>query len=210
MLANNKTFHGSIQSTIHYTTPIFFSAICVSTNLLVTVSKGGRFLSSWFPSYSEPEQSSSKSHTITTFWIRLISSWILYAFQEGGHFTNWTELNICPESKPKLCYDRRPVGKTVLVSDHHLRPANNFSFSSMAIIFRQFGYCYYEPPPLTRGGVCNLQLLLRLARAVVLVLSLAGPMTIFYCLKCEIPPTWRARFPYFFSLGIRWLSYIHR
>jgi hypothetical protein len=33
-------------------------------------------------------------------------------------------------SKPKLCYDRRSVGQSVLVSGTHLGPATNFSPSS--------------------------------------------------------------------------------
>jgi hypothetical protein len=39
-------------------------------------------------------------------------------------------------SKSKLCYDRRSVGQSVLVSGDHLGPATN-SFSSFLIIFKQ-------------------------------------------------------------------------
>jgi hypothetical protein len=35
-------------------------------------------------------------------------------------------------------------------------------------------------------------------------------MTIFYCLKFEAPPTWRARSPYLCSPGTEWPSYIPR
>jgi hypothetical protein len=51
---------------------------------------------------------------------------------------------------------------------YHLRPATNFSFTSMKIIFRQFQDCYYGVPSMMRGWVSNLQLLLWLANAVFL------------------------------------------
>jgi hypothetical protein len=38
----------------------------------------------------------------------------------------------------------------------------------MEIIFRQWGICYYGAPSLTRGRVCNLQLLLSLVGSVFL------------------------------------------
>jgi hypothetical protein len=48
---------------------------------------------------------------------------------------------------------------------------------------------------LTRGRVCNLQLLLCLASAAFSRLSTAGIGTIFYCLSIETPQNWGARFP---------------
>jgi hypothetical protein len=51
------------------------------------------------------------------------------------------------------------------------------------------------------GGVCHLWLLPALASA-------ASPlMTICYCLRFEIPPTWRARCPYLHSTGTEWPSF---
>jgi hypothetical protein len=47
-----------------------------------------------------------------------------------------------------------------------------------------------------RGWVCRSQLLLVLARSVILSHSPVGLMTTFYCLRFEIPTTWRARSPY--------------
>jgi hypothetical protein len=64
-----------------------------------------------------------------------------------------------------LTYDRQAVGQSLLVSGQHLRPATNFSFTSMEIILRQCGVCYYGAGSLTRGQVCNLQLMLGLASA---------------------------------------------
>jgi hypothetical protein len=43
-----------------------------------------------------------------------------------------------------------------------------------------------------------------------LVLSPAGLMTIFYCLRFETPPTWRARTSCLHSPGTGWLHYIPR
>jgi hypothetical protein len=40
--------------------------------------------------------------------------------------------------------------------------------------------------------------------------SPAGLMTIFYCLRFETPPTWRARSPYLYPPGIWWPSYTPR
>jgi hypothetical protein len=40
--------------------------------------------------------------------------------------------------------------------------------------------------------------------------SPAGLMTIFYCLRFETPPTWRARFPYFYPPETRWPSFSPR
>jgi hypothetical protein len=71
-------------------------------------------------------------------------------------------------SKPKLSYDRRSVGQSLVVSFHHLRAATNFSFNSIEIIFSHLGVCYYGAASLTRRRLCNLQLPLGLARAVSL------------------------------------------
>jgi hypothetical protein len=40
--------------------------------------------------------------------------------------------------------------------------------------------------------------------------SLAGLMAIFYCLRFEIPPTWRARSKYLYSPGTGWPSHTPR
>jgi hypothetical protein len=51
---------------------------------------------------------------------------------------------------------------------YHLGPTTNFSFTFMEIIFLHLGICYYKTVSLTRGRVCNLQLLLGLTRAILL------------------------------------------
>jgi hypothetical protein len=38
----------------------------------------------------------------------------------------------------------------------------------------------------------------------------AGLMTVFYCLRLETPPTWRARFSYLYPPGTGWPGYTPR
>jgi hypothetical protein len=69
--------------------------------------------------------------------------------------------------KLKLNYDRQSVGQSVLVSGTHLGRATNFSLSlkfSLGILRVR----YFVAPSLTRGRVCNLLLLVGLARAIPL------------------------------------------
>jgi hypothetical protein len=40
--------------------------------------------------------------------------------------------------------------------------------------------------------------------------SSTGLITMFYCLRFETPPNWRARFPYLYALGTGWPSYTSR
>jgi hypothetical protein len=69
--------------------------------------------------------------------------------------------------KLKLNYNRQSVGQSVLVSGTHLGPATNFSFS-LKFSLDSCGFVIFVAPSLTRGRVCNLLLLLVLARAVPL------------------------------------------
>jgi hypothetical protein len=69
-------------------------------------------------------------------------------------FTEWMS---------KLSYDLWSVGLSVLVSDHHLGPATNFSFSFMEILFRQLHFLWGI---LSDEWVCNLQLPLDLTSAI--------------------------------------------
>jgi hypothetical protein len=84
--------------------------------------------------------------------------------------------------------------------------------SRPAILF-QLNTLFHSPcvtSSLTRGWVCSLQLLLALSSAVILGSDAYRLMTIFYCLKFEIPPTWRARFLYLYPPGTGWPSYTPR
>jgi hypothetical protein len=67
------------------------------------------------------------------------------------------------KSTSKLCYDRRSVGQSVLVSNTHLGPKTTFLLLSDSCEFLLYG-----TPSLTRGRVYRLQLLLDLASAVIL------------------------------------------
>jgi hypothetical protein len=76
--------------------------------------------------------------------------------------------------------------------------------------FFQMNPCDYSPyvtSCLTRGWVCRFQLLMVLASAVILGSGPARLMTIFYCLRFETSPTWRARSPYLYPPGTGWPSY---
>jgi hypothetical protein len=70
--------------------------------------------------------------------------------------------------KSELCYDRRSVGQSVLVSSPHLWPKTRF------LLVRQLRVFWCGAPSLTRGRVCRLQLLLVIGSAVIL----AGLMTV--------------------------------
>jgi hypothetical protein len=78
------------------------------------------------------------------------------------------------------------------------------------ITVRRQRVCWCGAPSLTRGRVCRVQLLLALASAITLGSVSAGVMTIFYCLRFETPPTWRAKSPYLYLLGTGWPGYTPR
>jgi hypothetical protein len=58
--------------------------------------------------------------------------------------------------KSKLSYDRRSVGRFVLVSGHYLGPANNFFYHFHRNYLEIFEVSYYGPPYLTRRRVNNI------------------------------------------------------
>jgi hypothetical protein len=91
-----------------------------------------------------------------------------------GHYEFCAPL-ITNKSKSELSYDRQSVGQSVLVSGHHLGRATNFSFLfPLKLSFDNLKVCYYVVPSLTRGRVCNLQLLLGLASTVFLGSEFCG------------------------------------
>jgi hypothetical protein len=104
-------------------------------------------------------------------------------------------------SKSVLCYDRRSVGQSILVSNPRLGPKNRFfvtescEFVDMGRpIWREDGLCVYSccwsSPAQSFSGP-----------------SSTGVVTILYCLIFETPPTWRVRSPYLYHLGKGRLSY---
>jgi hypothetical protein len=60
--------------------------------------------------------------------------------------------------------------------------------------------CFCGPPSLTRGRVFNLQCNHSMVRVT------QNPR-LYFTVSSETPPTWRARFPYLYPPGTRWLSY---
>jgi hypothetical protein len=94
--------------------------------------------------------------------LRVLKWCLLFDVRRGltntGHYpsTEWLL------SKSNLCYGRRSVGQSILVSSTHLGPKTRFLLLSDICGFVDVG------SPLTRGRVCRLQLLLVLASAVIL------------------------------------------
>jgi hypothetical protein len=109
------------------------------------------------------------------------------------------------KSKSKLCYDRRSVGQSVLVSSTHLGLTTRFLLLSDSCgfvdvgcsLWRENGSAIYNC-----AGSCQ--------RSHSWVLSPAGLVTIFYYLGFENPPTWKARSPYLYPTGTGWPSYTPR
>jgi hypothetical protein len=66
--------------------------------------------------------------------------------------------------KLKINYNRQSVGRPVGL--RHPSGTSDQFFFLLEIFFRQFPVRYFVAPSLTRGRVCNLLLLLVLARAV--------------------------------------------
>jgi hypothetical protein len=62
-------------------------------------------------------------------------------------------------------------------------------------------------PTLTKGQVCSLNCYWPSPAQSFSCLSAEGLMTIFYCLRFKIRPTFRARPPYLYPPGTGWLSY---
>jgi hypothetical protein len=106
------------------------------------------------------------------------------------------------KSKSKLYYDRQSVGQPVLVPSTHLGHTTRFLLLSDSFGFVDVGRslsrengsavynCCWPSPAQSFSGP-----------------SLAGLVAIFYCLRFETPPAWRARSPYLYLLGTGWPSY---
>jgi hypothetical protein len=96
--------------------------------------------------------------------------------------------------KSKLCYDRWSVSQSVLVSSAYLGHKIRFLLLSDSCGFVDVG----RPLWRTDGSVaynCS---------------SPVGLMTMFYCLRFETPPTWKARSPYLYPPGTEWPGYTQR
>jgi hypothetical protein len=115
--------------------------------------------------------------------------------------SDWTD----SYTQSQLCYDRRSVGQSVLVSSTHIGLTTRFLLLSDICrcvdvgrsLWRENGsvvynYCWSSP----------LQ--------PFFVPSTAGLIITFYCLRFETPPTWRARSQYLYPPGTGWPSYTPR
>jgi hypothetical protein len=110
------------------------------------------------------------------------------------------------QSESELLYDWRFTANQLVLTPSPLRPtAINFLF--------QLNPCGYSPCvtcSLTRGWVCRLELLLDIAREIILGAESRGTHNVFYRLTFETVPTWRARSPYLYPPGTEWSSYAPR
>jgi hypothetical protein len=89
------------------------------------------------------------------------------------------------KSKSMLCYDRRSIGQSVLVSSYHLRPKTRFLLLRHPL-WREDGSvvysCCWSSPEQSFSGP-----------------SPAGLMTIFYSLRFDSPPKLEGQVPVFIS-----------
>jgi hypothetical protein len=109
-------------------------------------------------------------------------------------------LLITDKPNSKLCYDRRSVDQSVLVSS-----TQSGAQDRICITLRQLRVCSCRAPSLTRGQICRLQLLLVLASSVIL-----GSESRRTHDRFQTTPTWRARSPYLYPPGTWWPSYTRR
>jgi hypothetical protein len=104
---------------------------------------------------------------------------------------SWPHITISPHMiKSKLCYDRCSVGQSVVVSSTHLGLTARFLLLSDSC-----GFVDVERSLWREGGSAVYSSCWSSPVQSFFGLSPAGLVTIFYCLRFETPPTWRARSP---------------
>jgi hypothetical protein len=113
--------------------------------------------------------------------------------------------SIVLKSKPKLCYDRRSVGRSVLVPSTHLGLPARFLLLSDNCGFVDVGRSLWR-----ENGPAVYNCRWALPAQSFLGRSPTGILTIFYCLRFETPPTWKARSLYLYPPGTGWPSYTPR
>jgi hypothetical protein len=107
------------------------------------------------------------------------------------------------ESKSELCYDRRSVGQSVLVLSTHLMLTTRFLLLSDSCGFVDVGCSHWQENGSAVYNCCWPS-----PAQSFLGPSPAGLVTIFYSLRFETPPTWRARSSYLYPPRTGWPSYI--
>jgi hypothetical protein len=85
-------------------------------------------------------------------------------------------------SKSELCYDRRSVGQSVLVSSTHLGP------KTVSCGFVDVGRLLLSEDESVLHTFCRSSRAQSFSGS-----SPAALMTVFYCLRLQTPPTWRAK-----------------
>jgi hypothetical protein len=111
------------------------------------------------------------------------------------HMGFWST-NCVKKSKSKLYYDRQSVGQSVLVSSTHLGPTTRFLLLSDSCMFVNMGRSLWRENGSAVYGCCWSS-----PAQSYLWPSPVGFVTIFYSLRFETPPTWRARSPYLYPPG---------
>jgi hypothetical protein len=104
-----------------------------------------------------------------------------------------------------VCYDRRSVGQSVLVSSTHLGLTTRFLLLSDSCTFVDAGRCIFRENGSAVYNCCWVS-----PAQSFLAPSTAGLVTIFYCLRFENPPTWRTRSPYLYPPKTGWPNYTPR
>jgi hypothetical protein len=106
------------------------------------------------------------------------------------------------KSKSKLCYDRRSVGQSILVSSTHLALQTRSILLSDSCGFLDVGrFLWLE------NGSAVYNCCWSSPEQSLLGLSPAGLVAIFYGLRFETPLTWRASSPYLYAPGTGRPSY---
>jgi hypothetical protein len=108
-------------------------------------------------------------------------------------------------SGSELLYDWRFTANQFVLATSPLRPTT----SNFILQMNTCGYSPYVTSFLTRGWVCRLQLLLALARAVILGSKSFGTHD-HILLRFQTHPTWRTRSPYLYPPGTGWPGYTPR
>jgi hypothetical protein len=109
------------------------------------------------------------------------------------------------KSNSKLCYDRRSVVQSVLVSSIQLGLTTRFLLLLYSCRFFDVGRSLWRENGFAVYNCCWAS-----PAQSFLSLNPAGLVTIFYSLRFETPPTWRARSPSLYPPGTGWPSYTAR
>jgi hypothetical protein len=110
------------------------------------------------------------------------------------------------ESKSKLCYDQLSVGPSIWVSSPIWGSRLDFFFYSWTVAgLLMWGALSDEKTHLPFTIAAGPR-----QRSHSRILVPREIMTIFYCLRFETTPTWRARSPYLYPLGTGWPGYTPR